>query len=107
MPDLKLGKLPDRTPVRFTITVAPKLAHSLRQYAEIYRATYGQAESVDDLIPFMLEAFLAGDHGFTKACKAITVVDPAAAQPVAGKRRSRTSASSPILSENSPNDVEN
>ncbi len=69
MTELKLGRLPDRTPVRITITVTPELNRALRQYAGIYRATYGQAESVAELIPFMLGAFLDGDKGFAKARK--------------------------------------
>ncbi len=69
MTELKLGRLPDRTLVRITITVSPDLAQPLRQYAGLYRPTYGQAESVADLIPFMLGAFLDSDKGFAKARK--------------------------------------
>ena len=69
MPALKLTKLPDRTPVRITITVSPALNRALGQYAECYRDTYGQAEMVADLIPFMLEGFLDSDRGFVKARK--------------------------------------
>lgn len=71
MPELKLAKLPDRTPVKITITVSPELDLALRQYAGIYRATYGEAESVAELIPFMLGAFLDSDRGFAKARKNI------------------------------------
>jgi len=67
MPDLKLSKLPDRTPVKITITVAPELNAALQAYAEVYRETYGEAEPVATLIPYMLESFLAADRGFTKA----------------------------------------
>ena len=44
MPELKLAKLPDRMPVKLTITVQPDLAQALREYAAVYRATYGEAE---------------------------------------------------------------
>lgn len=71
MAELKLAKLPDRTPVKITITVAPELNQALREYAGIYRATYGEAESVAELIPFMLRAFLDGDRGFAKARKEV------------------------------------
>ena len=64
---LKLGKLPDRTPVRIVITVSPDLARDLAAYAEAYRQAYGQAEVVADLIPPMLAAFLASDRGFARA----------------------------------------
>lgn len=69
MPQLKLAKLPDRTPVKITITVSPELNQALRQYAGIYRATYGEAESAAELIPFMLTSFLDSDKGFAKARK--------------------------------------
>jgi hypothetical protein len=69
MSDLKLGRLPDRTPVRITISVGPELNRALTEYAGCYRAAYGQAESVADLIPFMLGAFLESDRGFAKARK--------------------------------------
>ena len=69
MPELKLAKLPDRTPVKITITVAPDLNAALNQYAQAYRAVYGQSETISELIPYMLDAFLAGDRGFAKARK--------------------------------------
>jgi hypothetical protein len=69
MPELKLARLPDRKPVKITITVSPELNLALRQYAGIYRATYGEAESVAVLIPFMLGNFLEADKGFAKARK--------------------------------------
>jgi len=65
--DLKLAKLPDRTPVKITVTVSPDLNRSLQTYAELYRATYGEQESVPELIPYMLEGFLEADRRFTKA----------------------------------------
>ena len=69
MTNLKLGKLPDRTPAKITITVNAGLNQALRDYAALYRATYGEAESVAELIPFMLEAFLDSDRAFAKARK--------------------------------------
>ena len=69
MPDLKLGRLPDRTPVKISFAASPELNQALQDYAAVYRATYGQAEAVAELIPFMLEAFLDGDRGFAKARK--------------------------------------
>jgi len=67
MPDLKLARLPDRTPVKFTISIAPDLQRELTDYAAIYRETYGDEQAVADLIPHMLVAFLASDRGFAKA----------------------------------------
>jgi len=67
MSTLKLAKLPARTPVRVTISVTPDLHRTLARYAECYREAYGEAEKIGDLIPFMLEAFLASDKDFAKA----------------------------------------
>lgn len=69
MSSLKLAKLPDRTPVKVVISLSPELYRTLEKYAERYRATYGEAEKIIDLIPFIVEAFLASDKGFAKACK--------------------------------------
>ncbi len=67
MAELKLARLPDRTPVKLTITVGAELHLALKEYADLYQATYGAAEQVIDLIPFMLEAFLQSDKGFTRS----------------------------------------
>ncbi|MGK9237156.1 DUF2274 domain-containing protein [Inquilinus limosus] len=69
MTALKLGRLPDRTPVKISFQATPELAHSLRAYAELYREAYGRAESVSDLVPYMLECFLASDRAFARACR--------------------------------------
>jgi hypothetical protein len=67
--DLKLGKLPDRTPVKMTIAISPGLNRALQAYADIYREAYGQAEPVAELIPYMLERFLSSDRSYAKAVK--------------------------------------
>jgi hypothetical protein len=69
MTELKLAKLPDRVPVKLTVSVSPDLNRRLGTYAELYKQTYGQEEAVADLVPFMLEAFLAGDKRFKTAMK--------------------------------------
>jgi len=71
MADLKLTKLPDRTPVKLTITVTPELHHALADYAALYNQAYGQPEPVAELVPHMLSAFLASDRGFAKARTAL------------------------------------
>ena len=68
---LRLDRLPDRTPVRMTVSVDPDLASALADYAEIYRQTYGEAEKPETLIPAMLDSFLASDAGFKRARKAL------------------------------------
>jgi len=43
----------------------PKSQHN----ATLYEATYGESESVAELIPFMLRSFLDGDRAFSRARK--------------------------------------
>ncbi|MBZ9761767.1 DUF2274 domain-containing protein [Mesorhizobium sp. CA8] len=52
-----------------TITVSADLNQALSEYAALYRQTYGESETVAELIPFMLAEFLEGDRAFTKARK--------------------------------------
>lgn len=66
---MKLPKLPDRTPVKFTITVQPQLAARLRDYAELYAETYRVREEVAELVPFMLDVFLDRDPAFRRSKK--------------------------------------
>lgn len=69
MADLKLARLPDRTPVKLTIAVLPDLHQRLAAYAAVYATTYGSDEPVAELIPAMLEAFLASDREFARRRK--------------------------------------
>jgi hypothetical protein len=64
MADLKLARLPDRTPVKIPIAVSPILNQRLAAYAGAYKEAYGEDEKVADLIPFMLEQFLDADRSF-------------------------------------------
>jgi hypothetical protein len=66
MPEIKLARLPDRTPVKITISVSPELSLALEDYARFYADIYGQAEPVSELIPAMLAAFLDGDKLFAR-----------------------------------------
>ncbi len=68
---LKLNKLPDRAVARITFTVSPALKSALSDYAEVYRCTYGQKESLNELIPFMLDTFMKTDPGFKRARRQI------------------------------------
>ena len=70
MGELRLKKLPDRTPVKVTITVSPELNQALLDYAALYEETYGQAEPVQELIPAMLASFLDGDKLFARRRRA-------------------------------------
>jgi hypothetical protein len=63
---MRLAKLPDRTPIKINVVLAPILAKRLRDYADFYAETYGSREEVAELIPFMLEAFLEADPDFRR-----------------------------------------
>ncbi|WP_297494650.1 DUF2274 domain-containing protein [Acidocella sp.] len=94
MPELKLGKLPDRTPAKITITVLPDLHRALQQYASVYRTTYGEAEAISELIPFMIGAFLESDRGFAKARKD-GLPEPTSSFTRESARRGRRASSAP------------
>ena len=66
MAGMRLGRLPDRTPVKITISLSPDLNQALSDYAALYHETYGQAEPVQELIPAMLASFLEGDRLFSR-----------------------------------------
>lgn len=67
MAGLKLARLEDRTPVKLAIAVTPQLHADLQLYAGLYRDTYGAEESIADLVPSMLAAFLSSDRAFLRA----------------------------------------
>ena len=67
MPELKLARLPDRTPVKLNLTVSPDLHAALIDYAIVYAAAYGSKEAVTELIPAMLASFLESDRAFQRA----------------------------------------
>jgi hypothetical protein len=94
MPGLKLAKLPDRTPVKVTITVSPELNRWLQLYAELYHTEYGEAEPIPELIPYIIEFFLENDRGFIKARKERPLDEKAidlASAPLVRRRRRKLS----------------
>ena len=66
---LKLSKLPKRTPVKINIVLTPETHEAMVDYADIYEETYGNRENIEELIPFMITAFLDNDHAFKRARK--------------------------------------
>jgi len=64
MSALRLAQLPDRILVKLAITIQPELKKALDDYALLYARNYGAEESVTELIPYMLEAFLKTDAAF-------------------------------------------
>lgn len=66
MPEIKLARIPDRTPVKLTIAVPPELHLALEDYARVYADLYGQTEPVAELVPAMLAGFLDSDRVFAR-----------------------------------------
>jgi len=66
MADLKLPRLPDRTPVKMSFMATPELNDALTAYAALYAQAYGREEPVAELIPAMLAAFLESDRTFAR-----------------------------------------
>jgi hypothetical protein len=66
MPEIKLAKLPDRTPVKLSITITPDLRAALQTYAVVYAETYGVEEPIAELVPAMLASFLESDRSFVR-----------------------------------------
>lgn len=69
MTEIKLGRLPDRTPIKIAIAVPPDLYGRLLDYAAAYAAAYGTEEPVAELVPAMLSAFLDSDRAFARRGK--------------------------------------
>ena len=70
-PALRIGKLPDLTPVKMTISLDREVHEMLEDYAHIYGENYGEAVKPADLVPSMIAGFLATDNGFKRARKAL------------------------------------
>ena len=70
MADLKLPKLPERAPVKLTISVSPDLHLALTEYARLYAEAYGREEPIAELVSAMLAAFLESDRAFSRRRKA-------------------------------------
>jgi len=70
MTSIRLPRLPDRNPVKIAIHLSPDLARTLDDYAEFYARSYAVApESLSELIPAMLQAFLGSDRAFVRSRK--------------------------------------
>ena len=88
---MTLAQLPDRIPVKLTITLQPDLKKALDDYAAMYSRTYGSDEPVAELVPFMLESFLKADAGFKKGRRDLDA-EPMAIPLVRKKAKQRRAA---------------
>lgn len=64
---LRLGPLPKAESVKLTFTCPASLKADLDRYAALHVQMYGDTVDAVTLIPYMLEAFIAGDRGFKRA----------------------------------------
>ena len=63
---LRLGPLPKTENVKLTFACPVSLKADLDRYASLHTQAYGEAVDAEKLIPYMLEAFMAGDRGFKR-----------------------------------------
>ena len=68
---LRIGELPDQTPIKLTIALDPVLHETLQDYASVYAHKYGKTEKIEALAPVMLATFLQGDSAFKRARKTL------------------------------------
>lgn len=66
---LKIGAIPDRTPVKLSLSLSPDVHDALQDYASIHEKEFGQQAPVADLAVLMIERFLASDAQFKRARK--------------------------------------
>ena len=63
---LRLGPLPKTESVKLTFACPASLKGDLDRYAALHAQAYGEVVDALTLIPYMLDAFMAGDRGFRK-----------------------------------------
>ena len=68
---LRIGKLPDLSPVKVTVSMDREVHEMLEDYARIYSESYGETVKPAELIPSMVAGFLSTDNGFKRARKAL------------------------------------
>jgi hypothetical protein len=69
---IKLGKLPNTTNVRITISLPEALKGKLDRYAQLHSQTWGQKVDAAALVPHILAQFLANDRAFRSSEKEAT-----------------------------------
>ncbi|KHK52081.1 hypothetical protein PI87_19820 [Ralstonia sp. A12] len=67
---LRLGRLPKTESIKLTFVCSASLRADLDRYAALHAQTYGEVVDAVTLIPYMLEALMAGDRGFRRTSKA-------------------------------------
>ncbi|WP_321792456.1 DUF2274 domain-containing protein [Burkholderia pyrrocinia] len=78
---LQLGPPPKTESVKLSFACPATLKADLDRYAALHAQTYGEAVDATTLIPYMLEAFIAGDRGFRRGTS-LSRGQPLEAKPV-------------------------
>lgn len=68
---LKIGQIPDRTPVKLTLSLLPETHSALTDYAAIHARDHQSQTSAADLAALMIERFIAADAAFRRARKTL------------------------------------
>ncbi|WP_184709971.1 DUF2274 domain-containing protein [Comamonas odontotermitis] len=63
---LRLGPLPKLESTELTFACPVSLKADLDRYATLHAQAYGEAVDATTLIPYMLDAVMAGDRGFRR-----------------------------------------
>ncbi len=66
---IKLDRLPNRKPVKLTVTLDPEVFDALEDYARIYAEEYGEGEPVSVIAASMIGEFMDGDAAFKRLRK--------------------------------------
>ncbi len=66
---IKLDKLPNRKPVKLTLTLEPEIYDALKDYARIYAEEYGDDEPVQIIAAYMINDFMDSDTAFKRRRK--------------------------------------
>ena len=73
MTELRLGRLPNRTPAKLALTLWNELDEHLKLYAQMHSAQTGVEVSAADIAPQMLADYIEGDREFARILKASKV----------------------------------
>lgn len=93
MTDRRIGRLPDRSPVRITAAAAPDRNQVRADAATVYGQTDGAAEAVAERAPFMRDSFRKSDRAVAKLRKKLASPAAPAARPRHGRATSTRSSS--------------
>lgn len=71
MAEIKLPKLPDRTPVKLMISFPPEIHALLAEYLAAYRTAYAdETATLADIVPVIVARYIESDRGFSRNRKA-------------------------------------